>query len=70
MNMIKVIMVRHGRLMPVIIATQEAGIRRIAVRSQHRQRVGKTLSRKNLSQKRAGGAALIKIKACYFYYLY
>jgi hypothetical protein len=40
--------------MPVILATQEAEIRRIAVRSQYWQIVCETLSRKNSSQKRAG----------------
>jgi hypothetical protein len=41
--------------MPVIQATQEAEIRRIAVQSQPRQIVCETLPRKNPSQKRAGG---------------
>jgi hypothetical protein len=40
--------------MPVILATQEAEIRRIAVRSQPGQIVHKTLFQKNTSQKRAG----------------
>jgi hypothetical protein len=39
--------------MPVILATQEAEIRKI-VGSQPEQIVGKTLSQKNPSQKRAG----------------
>jgi hypothetical protein len=39
--------------MPVILATQEAEIRRITVQSQPRQIVHKTLSGKNPSQKRA-----------------
>jgi hypothetical protein len=43
--------------MPVILATQEAEIRRIAVRSQPRQIVHKTLSQKYLSQKRASRVA-------------
>jgi hypothetical protein len=43
--------------MPVILATQEAEIRRIMVRSQPRQIVHETLSRKNPSQKRVGGVA-------------
>jgi hypothetical protein len=43
--------------MPVILATQEAEIRRIAFQSQPRQIVHKTLSQKNPSQKRAGGVA-------------
>jgi hypothetical protein len=43
--------------MPVILATQEAEIRRITVQSQLGQRVHKTLYRKKLSQKRAGRVA-------------
>jgi hypothetical protein len=43
--------------MPVIVATQEAEMRRIAVRSQPGQTILKTLSRKNPSQERAGGVA-------------
>jgi hypothetical protein len=43
--------------MPVILATQEAEIRRTEVQSQPQQTVCKTLSRKNPSQKRAGGVA-------------
>jgi hypothetical protein len=42
-------------LTPVILATQEVEIRRIVVRSQPGQIVHKTPSRKNPSQKRAGG---------------
>jgi hypothetical protein len=38
--------------MPVILATQEAEIRRIMVQSQLRQTVCETLSRKNPSQKK------------------
>jgi hypothetical protein len=45
----------HPQLMPVIIATQEAEIRRIAVQSQYGQIVLKTLSQKIPSQKRADG---------------
>jgi hypothetical protein len=42
----------------VILATQEAEIRRIAVQSQPWQMLCKTLSqKKNPSQKRAGGVA-------------
>jgi hypothetical protein len=48
--------------MPVILATQEAEIRRIMVGSQPGQKVHKTLSQKKKkktepSQKRAGGVA-------------
>jgi hypothetical protein len=44
--------------MPVILATQEAEIRRIEVRSQPRQTVHKTLFGKNLSHnKRADGVS-------------
>jgi hypothetical protein len=43
--------------MPVILATQEAEIRRIAVGSQPRKIVCKILSQKYLSQKRAGRVA-------------
>jgi hypothetical protein len=43
--------------MPIILATQEAEIRRIMVRSQSRQIVLETLSGKNPSHKRAGGMA-------------
>jgi hypothetical protein len=45
------------RLTPVILATQEAEIRRIAVRSQPRQTILEALSGKNPSQKRAGEMA-------------
>jgi hypothetical protein len=42
--------------MPIILATQEAEIRRIEVQSQPRQIVHKNLSKKTKkSQKRAGG---------------
>jgi hypothetical protein len=41
--------------MSVILATQEAEIRRIAVRSQPRQIVHETLSQKKPSQQRAQG---------------
>jgi hypothetical protein len=42
---------------PIILATQEAEIRRIMVQSQPRQIVCKTLSQNNPSQKRAGRVA-------------
>jgi hypothetical protein len=44
-------------LTPVILATQEAEIRRIAIPSQPGQIVLETLSRKNTITKRAGGVA-------------
>jgi hypothetical protein len=44
-------------LTPVILTTQEAGIRRNAVQSPPEQIVRETLSRKNPSQKKAGGVA-------------
>jgi hypothetical protein len=43
--------------MLVILATEEAEIRRIMVPSQPSQRVQETLSRENPLQKRAGGVA-------------
>jgi hypothetical protein len=42
-------------LTPIILATQEAKIRRVTVQSQLGQIVCETLSQKNSSQKRAGG---------------
>jgi hypothetical protein len=45
------------QLTPIILATQEAEIRRIVVQSQTWQIVRKTLSKKIPSQKRAGKAA-------------
>jgi hypothetical protein len=45
--------------MPVILATQEAKIRRITVQSQPRQIVWETLSRKYSTQKRAGRVAQV-----------
>jgi hypothetical protein len=43
--------------MLIILATQEAKIRRIMVRSQPGQIIRKTLSQRNSSPKRAGGVA-------------
>jgi hypothetical protein len=43
--------------MPVILATQDAEIRRMAVQSQPWPIVRETLSRQNPSQKRLGGLA-------------
>jgi hypothetical protein len=43
--------------MPVILATQEAEIRKISVQCQPEQIVHETLSRKNTSQKTPGGVA-------------
>jgi hypothetical protein len=48
----KVYLARHWWLTTVILATQEAEIRRITVQSQPWQIVCKTLSRKNPSQKK------------------
>jgi hypothetical protein len=51
---------RHARrlwLTLIILATQETEIGRIAIRSQSRKIVCKTISQKNLSQKRTGGVA-------------
>jgi hypothetical protein len=47
----------HGRLTPVILAIQEAEIRRMAAQNQPWQIVHKTLSRKTLHKNRAGGVA-------------
>jgi hypothetical protein len=47
----------HWWLTPIILATQEAEIRRVTFRSQTQQMVCETLSRKNPSQKRAGRVA-------------
>jgi hypothetical protein len=53
------ILTRCWWLTPVILATQEAEIRRIAVWSQPRQIVCETMSWKNPSQKRAGGVTQV-----------
>jgi hypothetical protein len=42
---------------PVILATQEAEIRKIEIQNQPEQIVPKTLSQKNVPQKRAGKGA-------------
>jgi hypothetical protein len=47
---------RHLWLTPVILATQEAEIRRIKIQSRPGQTVRETLSQKNPSQKRVGVA--------------
>jgi hypothetical protein len=47
----------HCWLTTVVLATQEADIRRIAVLGQPGQTVHETLSLKNPSEKRAGGMA-------------
>jgi hypothetical protein len=49
--------VRHQWLITVILATQEAEIRRLEFQSQHGQIAPETLSRKKSIQKRFGGAA-------------
>jgi hypothetical protein len=48
---------RHWWLTPIVLATQEAEIKRITVQRQPGQIVCETLSRKKPSQKRAGGVA-------------
>jgi hypothetical protein len=48
---------RRWWLMPLILAIQEAEIRRTADRSQPRQIVWDILSQKNPTQKKAGGVA-------------
>jgi hypothetical protein len=53
----------HQWLMPVILATQEAEIRRTAVGSQPRQIVHETLSRKNPSQKKRRLVEWLKVLA-------
>jgi hypothetical protein len=53
-------------LTPLILPTEEAEIRRIAVRSQTRQIVGETLSRKTLhtkKKKKIGLVEWLKMKA-------
>jgi hypothetical protein len=53
----KILTAGHRWLTAVILATQKAEIRRIAVQSQTRQIVHNTLSQKNPSQKRVGEVA-------------
>jgi hypothetical protein len=50
----------HQWLMPIILATQEAKIRRIVVQSQLKQIVHKTLSRKKKNQHKKGLAEWLK----------
>jgi hypothetical protein len=50
MNLKIGLIARHQWLMPIILASQEAEIRRITVQSQPGQIVRETLSRKNPSQ--------------------
>jgi hypothetical protein len=50
---------RHQCLIPVILATQEAEIRSIVVRSQSTQIIHETLSEKYPTQKRAGRVAQV-----------
>jgi hypothetical protein len=50
----------HQCLTPLLLATQEAEIRRIPVRSQPRQILRETLSQKRLSKKRV---EWLKVKA-------
>jgi hypothetical protein len=52
---------RHQWLTPVILATQETEIRRIAIRSQPGQIACEILSQKNPSQKRKGLVEWLKM---------
>jgi hypothetical protein len=47
--------------MPVILATQEAEIRRIKIWSQHRETVYETLSQKYPTEKRAGFLVSVRL---------
>jgi hypothetical protein len=53
----RLVIARSWWLMPIILATQEADIRRITIRFQPRKIVGETLSQKTYHKKRAGGVA-------------
>jgi hypothetical protein len=54
-----VILTGHWCFMPVILATQEADIRRMVVWSQPGEIVRKTLKKKTPSQTRAGAVAQV-----------
>jgi predicted nucleic acid-binding Zn ribbon protein len=54
----------HSGFTSIILATQEADIRRITVQRQSRQIVYKTLSWKYLTQERAGGVAQVVEHLC------
>jgi hypothetical protein len=56
---IKIMDTGHLWLIPVILTTKEAKIRRIMVRSQLGQIVHETLSRKLPNQKKVGGLAQV-----------
>jgi hypothetical protein len=57
----KLCLAGHQWLMPIILATQEAEIRRIAIQSQPQQIVCETLSQKNHHEK--GLVEWLKMKA-------
>jgi hypothetical protein len=56
---LKILLSTSQWLTPVLLATQEAEIRRISVQSQPGQIVHETLSRKNTLQKKASGVAQV-----------